>query len=282
VVVSVESAVEAENAMTKARPSKKRFEIDFLTDYTDEALLGELRRIAALLSDGEPLTKTAYERHAPRVADSTIQRRFGGWREALVRAGLGHLYHGKRVSEKMRSQPARGMSNSDLIAELKRVHALVGTEWLTSDDFNALSITGEGAVRRRFGTFLAGLLAAGIRAHPNANPNMSDERCFENIAEVWTHHGRPPQYREMFQPPSRIQGKTYVTRWGTWRKTLKAFVDWANADDQSRESGKQELSTFQDDLPKSVSKKPPNKRLDFCFGMRYEKEWSNELLILLM
>jgi predicted HTH transcriptional regulator len=40
--------------------------------------------------------------------------------------------------------------------------------------------------------------------------------------------------------------------------------------------------SWMDGIAKSVSKKPPNKRLNFCFGMRYEKEWSNELLILLM
>lgn len=212
-----------------------RFEIDFLTEYTVEALLGELRRVSAMLSEGESLTKAAFNRHSPRVATNTICRRFGGWKEALERAGLRHLYHGQPVSQKMRSQIARGQSNSDLIAELKRVHAVVGKEWLTSEDFNRCSVTSEDAVRSRFGTFRKGLDAAGIPSHPFKARQFTDQHCFENLAEIWTHLGRPPEYREMFQPPSRIQGKTYVTRWGTWRKTLKAFVDWSNADDQLAE-----------------------------------------------
>ena len=217
-----------------------QFEIDFLTEYTDEALLGELRRIAGLLSSGEPLTKTAYKLYSPRVARTTVRRRFGGWREALERAGLGHLYHGHPVSEKMRSQAAKELSNADLMAELKRVHALVGKEWLTSNDFNAHSVTSAGAVRRRFGTFRKGLDAAGIPNHPFKGRQFTDQQCFENIAAVWTHFGRPPAYREMFYPPSRILGKTYVTRWGTWRKTLQDFVDWANTDDQAQDSGEPE------------------------------------------
>jgi len=193
-----------------------------------------------LLPSGEPLTKTAYRRYSPKVATNTICRRFGGWREALERAALGHLYHGQPVSKKMRLQPAKDLSNADLLAELTRVHALVGKEWLTSDDFNAQSVTSEEAVRRRFGTFRKGLDAAGIPSHPFKVRQFTDRQCFENIAEVWTHYGRPPEYREMFVEPSRIQGKTYVTRWGTWRKTLKAFVDWANSDDPPQESDEHE------------------------------------------
>ena len=44
-------------------------------------------------------------------------------------------------------------------------------------------------------------------------------------------------------PPSIIQGKTYVTRWGTWRKTLEAFVDWANSDDRAKEPGEPNSNT---------------------------------------
>lgn len=180
---------------------ESRFEIDFLTEYTDEALLAELRRVAVLLPSGEPLTKTVYGQYSPKVAHTTMRRRFSGWREALERAGLGHLYHGQPVSQKMRCQPARGSSDSDLTAELQRVHALVGKDWLTSNDFNAHSVTSTEAIRRRFGTYRRGLVAAGIPNHTGRLRQFTDQQCFENIAEVWTHYGRPPAYREMFTPP---------------------------------------------------------------------------------
>src|ERR1035441_9062740 len=134
-----------------------RYEIHFLTEYTDEALLDELRRIAAFLPVGEPLTKTAYKRHSPKVAATTIQRRFGGWKEALERAGLGQLYGGQLVSHKMREQPIRRLSNEDLIGELRRVHSALGKAVLTVSDFNANSITSAEAIRRRFGSWPEGL-----------------------------------------------------------------------------------------------------------------------------
>jgi hypothetical protein len=241
-----------------------RFEIDFLTEYTDEALLAELRRIAALLAPGEPLTTTTYERLSPKVAHTTTRRRFGGWKEALERAGLAHLYHGQPVSQKMKTQPARGSSDADLLAELKRVHAFVGKEWLTSTDFNSHSVTSTDSIRRHFGSFRKALGAAGIPNAPVKARQFTKQQCFENIAEVWTHYGRPPAYREMFQPPSRIQGKTYVMRWGTWRRTLKAFVDWANADDQAQDPNSPHHQT--DAVPAAA--KQPNRTEADCREIR--------------
>ncbi len=210
-----------------------RYEIDFLEEYTDEALLDELRRVASLLPEGKPLTKTAYEELGGRVAHTTVRRRFGGWQTALQKAGLGGLYIGQRVSQKMRDQPIKKLSNDELIAELRRVQALCGKQWLTSDDFNAHSVTSEDAVRLRFGSFRKGLEAAGLYHAPFKQRLRTDDECFENLAAVWTHYGRRPMYREMFQPPSTIQAKTYVLRWGTWRKAVKAFVEWANSEASS-------------------------------------------------
>lgn len=214
-----------------------RYEINFLEQYTDDDLIAELRRVASLLPEGKHLTKTAYDVLGPRVAHTTIRRRFGGWKSALEKAGLGHLYIGQPVSQKMRDQPIKNLSNDELIDELRRVYVLCGKDWLTSDDFNIHSpITSEDAVRLRFGSFRKGLEAAGIPHAPHKQRLRTDEKCFENIASVWTHYGRRPMYREMFLAPSTIQAKTYVLRWGTWRKAVKAFIDWANSE------GKEEVT----------------------------------------
>jgi 5-methylcytosine-specific restriction endonuclease McrA len=57
--------------------------------------------------------------------------------------------------------------------------------------------------------------------------SYTDQECFENLAATWTELGRTPQYREMDSPPSRVGAKACL-RWGTWRKALQAFVDWAS------------------------------------------------------
>jgi hypothetical protein len=213
-----------ENSSQERSP---RFELGFLSENTDEALLAELRRIAGLIGPGKSLSKVNYEAQGPRASYSTIQRRFGGWTEALARAGLCER-RSKPLSDKLKFQRAKSMSKEDVLEELKRVHVAVGTTWLTTSAFNANSSIEEGAVRRHFGTFRKGLEAAGIPSHPLALRPLTNEDCFENLANVWIHLGRTPKYREMWQSPSEIQGKTYVTRWKTWRGALTAFVAWAN------------------------------------------------------
>jgi 5-methylcytosine-specific restriction endonuclease McrA len=115
---------------------------------------------------------------------------------------------------------------------MQRVHALVGKGFLTVSDFNAHSVSSVEAVRRRFGSWANALKQAGIPQSEEANKNWSNEECFENVAIVWTHFGRPPAYREMFSSPSTISGKAYEARWGTWRKALREFVAWANAESE--------------------------------------------------
>jgi hypothetical protein len=230
------------------------YEIDFLPEYTDEALLDELRRVAALLPAGEPLTKAVCKRHGLKVSESTICKRFGGWKEALERAGLGHLYVGQPVSQKMKEQPARDLSKEDLIAELKRVHALVRKSYLTTRDFNQHSITSAEAIRSRFGTFHHALDIAGIPESPHKPRRFTDTQCFESLATVWTHFGRAPRYRQMFEPPSTIQAKTYVERWGTWRKTLMAFAEWADSEAELGQTGPEGDQPTAE--PKAASQKP--------------------------
>jgi hypothetical protein len=237
-----------------------RFETSFLDDYSDDALLDEIRRVASQ-DTGSCLSIRSFDGLSGRVSASTIKRRFGGWQSALEKAGLGHLYSGRTVSEKMKTQIARRLSNDELVAEMKRVHAAVGRAVLTTVDFDHYSKTTSSAgVRNRFGTWKSALQAAGIPQSEMANRCWTEEECFENIATVWTQLGRQPTYQEMFSPPSTIKGKAYETRWGTWRKALRAFVTWASAENGTEPDETVEPETTPDPVNPAPRKSQQDRR----------------------
>ena len=63
-----------------------KFEITWLEDTSDEALLNEIRRVAALMPNRR-LDIEAFNSQS-KISSSAIGRRFGSWSEAIRRAGL--------------------------------------------------------------------------------------------------------------------------------------------------------------------------------------------------
>jgi len=207
-----------------------RFELNSLAEYTDEAILQEMRRVASLHGGG-PLTTSVFAKLSTKVSWSTIQKRFGGWRKALEAAGLAHLYVERHMPYRDKLQRGNGMSDAELISEMQRVHSLIRGAVLTTREFDRVSTTHADVIRGRFGDWRTALTKAGI-PQSELGKRYTDEECFESLVVVWTHYGRPPQHNEMKFPPSTVGPKAYILRWGTWRKTLKAFVYWANGEGQ--------------------------------------------------
>lgn len=157
-----------------------RFELNFLDENTDEALVTEIQRAAAMFN-GVSLSKRVFNTLSGRVSASTICNRFGGWKEALEAAGVGRLYNGRPITEKMRkNRISREMSKADLVAELQRVRSIVGRDVLSVEEFVRLSVTGVSSIRGRFGTWQKACVAAGI-SQSNHAKRYSDNECFENL-----------------------------------------------------------------------------------------------------
>ena len=204
-----------------------RFEVKFLPDQSEKSLLDELRRIAEQC--GRPfLSKGIFKQRSDRISVATVLRRFGSWQAALEKAGL--AYGGPKLTERMMTQPGRRLSSDDVIAEMKRVHALVARDILTTSDFKALARISLKVVQGRFRTWTKALKQAGIAQSEAANKGWTNKECLENIGLVWSYYGRQPTFREMMSTPSAIRGHVYQWRWGTWRNALRAFVVAANAD----------------------------------------------------
>jgi hypothetical protein len=189
--------------------------------YDDELILDELRRVAALVADN-PLTLARFDALA-RVSYSLVHQRFGGWRQALDRAGLGHRYSGRKVTAKQRAGLARRMSNAALLEELRRLARLKHDAPLTVRDVDRSPCMSRSVLVLRFGSWAAALQRAGLR-QSQLGRRFTGQQCFENLAMMWARLGRPPTIDEMRRRPSRIGPRAYVQRFGGWRATLEAFV----------------------------------------------------------
>jgi len=241
-----------------------RFEPTRLTDYTDEALLAEIRRVAALVNQPS-LSTAAFKKHA-RTGITTVRRRFGGWREALQAAGLGHMY-AETPPRQRSSTRARGWTKEQIIEEMKRVAAKLNVGTLTVAQFTKEAAIGPAAGRTRFGGWPQALRAAGLEP-VNHGRRYSDQECFENLLRVWTHHGRPPRYQEMNSAPSSVGGKAFVVRWGTWNRAIHAFAE--HVESEAGAPGFAEPDTIQTGpAPSPVSRLKPEDRREPSVGLRY-------------
>jgi hypothetical protein len=201
-----ESSREAQSAAPKSE-----FKLERLADYSDEALLAEVKRVAALIP-GDKLSQAAFLKHS-LVHWSTLTKRFGKWRRALELAGLGDRCDDSN----------QRLSETEILRELRSVAELLKTNSPTERQFAEHGQFSRDTIRNHFGSWRRALEKAGLQ-QCKGGMRYSDEECYENLLKVWIHYGRPPRHDEMNHPPSNVGSKAYVSRWTTWNKALHAFV----------------------------------------------------------
>jgi hypothetical protein len=206
-------------------PPRPTFVLNRLTEYTDEAILSELRRVADAVPNG-PITAAVIGKHG-RVGAATIRSRFATLGRALEAAGLAH--RSTEVLKTRGGQIATKLSNDDVLKALRELAGRLGKDTLTGDDVDLHLPFSSDILRKRWGTVRSAFESAGVGV-TKLGRRYTDEECFNNMLAVWTHHGRPPMHKEMSQIPSVVGGKAYMLRFGTWNKALAAFVERVNLD----------------------------------------------------
>jgi hypothetical protein len=121
------------------------------------------------------------------------------------------------------------VTNDELILDLQRMAARTGKNTIGIKEYRRMGQYHDTTVSRRFGTWNRALKAAGLDI---ANEiNLTDNKLFENIFELWDHYGRQPRKRELALPPSRISEGPYLRRFGSWTKALQKFIEFANSNE---------------------------------------------------
>lgn len=192
-----------------------KFQLTTLDEYSDDALVAELRRVADSLQ-GQRLTRERFDSLA-RVHSSTLYKRFGSWAAALDRAG---------ISESIAPR-FRVLSRKAVLQELRNFVAQNPGLSVTEQTIAARLGMGRGALVRRFGKWETILAEVGLNPVPLGR-RYTEEECFENILALWTHYGRQPKFGELKRSPSTVGPKAYILRWGGWRTALSQFVTRVN------------------------------------------------------
>jgi len=190
------------------------FQLTTLTDYSDEALLAEVRRVAAEFK-GPRLTVQEFVRLS-RVHASTLRKRFGSFSRALAMAGVSGGI----------APPVRHVSRDELIAAVRACTKVPGAAPTLDQIAEYLDIH-RSTISKGFGPWADLVRSLGLEPVPLAR-RYSDAECFENIISLWTHYGRQPTIHELKVPPSKVGPKAYIGRWGGWRPALAAFIKHVN------------------------------------------------------
>lgn len=207
-----------------------KFELNTLPrNSSKEELIAEIKRVDLLIDKDKIITKDF--NNFSKLTAQSIRKKFGGWENALMAAGLGHKYSGPKISKKMCNQ-SKKLTDEEVLVELKRVANLLKQNYVTQENLNTHSeIISASTIVYRFGSYEEGLKRAGLNNSPGYRGKFSNEDYFENLLNVWTKLGRQPFMREIDAEPSNISSGAYERRFGSWRKALEAFVNRMNQED---------------------------------------------------
>ncbi|HUO05284.1 MAG TPA: HNH endonuclease [Candidatus Binataceae bacterium] len=120
----------------------------------------------------------------------------------------------------------RDVPDEELLDDLRRVARELGKSRVTVDEYNERGRFHSDTLKRRLGSWFKATDKAGLKR--TRILNISDEELFSNLVEIWTNLGKQPRYSDLKPETSKFAAGTYEKRFGTWRKALEAFVQWAN------------------------------------------------------
>ena len=116
----------------------------------------------------------------------------------------------------------RVISNAEMLEDLCAVAAKLESSALPQQRYRTEGRFSTTAVKRRFGSWNAAVIAAGLSVA--GERNVSEAELFANLGAMWEHLGRQPRKREMVKPFSRYTHHPYVERYGGWLGTVQAFL----------------------------------------------------------
>ncbi len=143
-----------------------------------------------------------------------------------------------------------------LIDDLIKVSKALENPKFTNAEYEEYGEFGSATVIKKFGGWNKAKLKAGLQIGGNYNTTI--EEYMQNILTLWTHYGIQPKYSEVMRPISKYNVSSYENKFGTWKKSLIAFIEYMNEEQPDSESTTDDNELVQ--LTENVSSKKQKKK----------------------
>ena len=166
----------------------------------------------------------------------------------------------------------RDIPDQELLDDLNRVAQKIGVSKLSSREYdnNGAKFT-SGTICTRFNSWNKALEKANLGVvHYRV---VSEKDLFLNIEQVWINIGKQPVFRDMTNSNSKYSTHQYLTKFGTWRNALKAFIQFINLDKEIDEENEIAETSSKGNQGKEIifkhkTKRFPSERLKVQVLMR--------------
>lgn len=209
------------------------FQLKKQRNISDAELIRDMQDVSQKLNK-DTITIEEYDQYGI-YNSSTLRRRFGSWAICLQKANL-------RSSKINYSNVTR----KDILQDIIRVAKILNKTNLTAKDYDKYGKFNHYKIVRLFHSWNNAIIEAGL--YCNISKHLTEEDLFNNLLNVWQKLGRQPYYREMRQPLSICSAKPYVTKFGSWYKTLEQFIEYMNKDTNNEDCKQASEIVVQDNI----------------------------------
>lgn len=195
---------------------------EFKRELSDEEIIQDIKRVSNQL--GKDWISISEYKKTGKYSQCAIRGHFGSWKKALQKAGL---------------RPDRNKSELKIISDKKLLDDLINVAKLISQktvlytDYIKHGKYSADNISHRFGTWNTALVKAGLKETGVSRDKVTEQQCFDEIERIWILLGRQPTTNDFTKSKiCKYSIDVFKRRFGSWRKALEAFVEYANNTDE--------------------------------------------------
>ena len=195
---------------------------EFKRELSDDEIIRDIKRVSDQLGK-DWISISEYKKNG-KYSQTAIQGHFGTWKNALEKAGL--------RPERNKAE-LKIISDQTYFEDLLNVAKKTNKKTVSYEDYKKHGKFSAEHIIHRFKKWNIALIKAGLEGTGFSKDKITEQQCFDEIERIWILLGRQPTSTDLKKSNiCKYSLDTFTRRFGSWRKALEAFVNYANNTDE--------------------------------------------------